>query len=115
MSRLDLVTAPENRGMKIRHGVQLDNGAIVVAASESVKTPITVEHCIVLALIPSNILTPWATWLVSTDPEAYASRLVAFEGDYFRDIEAAAAGFKERVDVWAAAFDFHVKITGDKT
>ena len=65
-------------------GQQLQNGAIVIAYHNS---------GVILAMLPTNIHTPYVCWLVGYEENTYHT----FAGNYYQAIDGAVDNYKDRV------------------
>lgn len=88
----------------LRPGDKLANGAIVVATTKVRKTPGSMEHGILLAILPENNVTPWVSWCFNTnrDPEGnvHPEGITPYWGNYAYSWKMAVTDFTERTEGW---------------
>ena len=81
-------------GLKVEPLTELDTGAIVLAASESVKGDMEYEHCVVLTYWPGNF-QPYVVHYCGTEEPMEGK---CSSGGYYHRISDAVADFQERVE-----------------
>jgi hypothetical protein len=83
----------------LKPGDRLENGAIVVFVTKVTKPPATMEHGLLLAVLPANKVTPWVSWYFNTNREnPDREPVTTYWGDYYYNTRQAAEGWLARLE-----------------